>query len=59
MKFAIPFPSMTGKLDAQSMHENLCKCHVEFFDAFLKGVKEVPQITSNDVITFHVYEPDV
>lgn len=59
MKFAIKFGSMTGKLSAEEMHENLCRCHAEFFDAHLKKIKERPELASNDVVRFKVYEPQV
>ncbi len=49
---------ITGKLDADLMHENLCKCFSEFFDAYLKKAKEKPAIQSNDVITVTEYAPD-
>lgn len=58
MKHAIPFPSMVGKLDADAMHENLCKCHLEFFDAYIKELKEKPELSSNDVMKVYEYEPD-
>ena len=50
---------MTGKLDPDLFHENLCKCHLEFFDAFLKGMKAAPALESNGVMTVRVYEPDM
>ena len=58
MKHMIKFNSLTGKLDADLMHENLCKCFSEFFDAYLKKAKEKPAIQSNDVITVTEYAPD-
>ena len=58
MKHMIKFNSLTGKLDADLMHEKLCKCFSEFFDAYLKKAKEKPAIQSNDVITVTEYAPD-
>ncbi len=58
-KYMIPLKSMVGKLDADAFHENLCKCHLEFFDAYLKGLKDKPIIKNNDVVTVTVKEPDM
>lgn len=58
-KHMIPMKSMVGKLDPDVMHANLCKCHLEFFDAYLKRLKETPELNSNDVVTVSVYEPDM
>ena len=58
-KYLIHYGSMTGRLDPDLFHENLCKCHLEFFDAFLKGMKAAPALESNDVMTVRVYEPDM
>ena len=59
MKYTIPMKSVSGKLDANLMHENLCKCHLEFFDTYLKGIKEAPDFKNNDVVTFTEYAPDM
>ena len=45
-------------LDADLMHENLCKCFVEFFDTYLKGIKDKPDLQTNDVMTITEYSPD-
>ena len=58
-KHLIPFRSVTGKLDPDELHRNLCRCHLAFFDAYLKGIKETPELESNGVITVSVYEPDM
>jgi hypothetical protein len=42
-KFTIPMKSVTGKLEANLMHKNLCKCHLEFFDAYLKKINFIIQ----------------
>ena len=41
------------------MHENLCKVHLEFFDTYLKGLKNEPAIRSNDVITAEKINADM
>ena len=56
-KHMIPIKSMVGKLDPDELHENLCRVHLEFFDAYLKKLKEKPKLKSNDVITVSVKEP--
>ncbi len=58
-KYMLPLKSMVGKLEPDLLHENLCKCHLEFFDAYLKGEKESPEIKNNDVVTVSVYGPDM
>ena len=59
MKHMISMKSSVGKLGADEMHENLCKCHLEFFDTWLKKAKPHPELTSNDVITVTEYAPDL
>ncbi|MBO7639939.1 MAG: hypothetical protein J6S91_13295 [Treponema sp.] len=58
-KHQIQMKSAVGKLDADVMHENLCKCHLEFFDAYLKGIKSAPELANNDAVTVSVVEPDM
>ena len=48
-----------GKLDPDAMHENLCKCHLEMFDAYLKGTKNKPELECNDTVTVTEFEPDM
>ena len=57
MKHAIPkvMAGMAGKLDADLMHENLCKCHLEFFNAHLKQINETFDVKTNDVIRFEAF----
>ena len=55
----IPLKSVVGKLDPDVMHENLCRCHLEFFDAYLKKTKDAPELVSNDVVNVSVFEPDM
>lgn len=57
MKFLLQAKSMTGKLAPQIFHENLCRCHLEFFDAFLKKIKPAPQFESNDAVTVTEFPP--
>ena len=58
-KHLMPMKSATGKLDPYLLHENLCACHLAFFDAYLKREREAPDLRSNDVITVTVHEPDL
>ena len=58
-KYNVPLSSAVGKLDPDVMHENLCKCHLEFFDAYLRGLKQEPELTSNDAITVSTFQPDM
>ena len=48
-----------GKLDPDEMHENLCRCHLTFFDTYLKGNGQEPDLRSNSVITVRQYDPDM
>ncbi len=57
MKFMSPI--MVGKLSPDVLHENLCRCHLEFFDAYLAGRKDSPNLTSNESITVSEFEPDM
>ena len=58
MKHRITFSPITGGLDADIMHENLCRCHLELFDAYLKKEKARPDLHSSDAITVTVFDPD-
>ena len=60
MKHAIPefMSGMTGKLDADTMHEHLCKCHLEFFNTHLKEIGKTVDVRSDDVVRFESYIPD-
>ena len=58
-KHNIPIKSMVGKLDPDILHENLCRCHLEFFDAYLKGIKSEPSLPNNEYVTSCKYEPDI
>ncbi|MBR6484114.1 MAG: hypothetical protein IKT14_03760 [Clostridiales bacterium] len=59
MKFAIPSPKIVGALPPEVMHENLCSCHIEFFDAYLKKIKDRPVLTSNESVTVREFAPDI
>ncbi len=59
MKYAVPIKSVVGKLSPDVLHENLCKCHLEFFDAYLKGTIDHPSLTSNDAVTIEECPPDI
>ena len=58
MKYALPVKMLVGALAPDVMHENLCRCHLEFFDAYLKKVKDEPALVSNDAVTVTRCEPD-
>ena len=59
MKYQLRIGFYVGKLDADVAHENMCRCHLEFFDACLKKIKPEPEITDNEVITVTEYAPDI
>jgi hypothetical protein len=59
MKYNIPMASIAGKLDPNLLHENLCRCHLEFFDTYLKGKKSEPDFKDNEAVTFTTYSPDM
>ena len=59
MKHRIRPGWMVGRLDADAMHENLCKCHLELFDAYLKRTKDRPALAGNDAITVTEFPPDI
>ena len=58
-KYMIPIRSVVGKLDPDMLHEGLCKCHLAFFDTYLKGRKELPEFRINDAVTVSVIPPDI
>ena len=59
MKHMMKPSAISGKLNPDVMHENECKLHLEFFDAYLKNTKEHPVFKSNDAVTFREYAPDI
>ena len=58
-KFTVPMRSVVGKLDADVLHAELCRLHLEFFDAYLKGSKPVPDLKSSDAVKVSVFEADM
>ena len=50
---------LTGKLDADVVHENVCRLHLELFDTYLKGIKDRPEIESNESVVITEYPPDM
>lgn len=58
MKHMMDLPMLTGKLDADVMHETICRLHREFFDAFVRKAKDRPEIASNEAVTITEYAPD-
>ena len=58
-KHQIPMKYAVGKLPPDVMHQNLCKAHLEFFDAYLKKTKTAPELNNNDAVTVTVFPPDI
>ena len=56
-KHVIPLKSMVGGLDPNVAHDTVCRICLEFFDSYLKKLKNHPSFESNDVVTFTEYEP--
>ena len=56
-KHVIPMKSMVGGLDPNVAHNTVCRIHLEFFDTYLKKLKEHPSFENNDVVTFTEYNP--
>ena len=54
-KYTMPMKSVVGKLPPDVMHENLCKCHLEFFDAYLKNTKPTPELPTNEAVISSVF----
>jgi len=40
------------------MHENLCRCHLELFDTYLKKEKDKPDLNSNGDVEITEFPPD-
>ena len=59
MKHMMNLKLMTGKLDADVMHENVCKLHLEMFDTYLKKAKDRPAFVSSEAVTITEHAPDV
>ena len=58
LKHNIPMKSMVGGLDANVAHDNVCRIQLEFFDTYLKNLKDQPDFTDNDVVSFTQYSPN-
>ena len=58
-KHLIPMKSVTGRLDPDVMHANLCRYCLEFFDTYLKRIMETPDIRSSDAASVTVFPPDM
>ena len=58
MKHMMGIPFLTGKLDADIMHEAVCRLHRELFDTFLKKTKDRPEMVSSEGVTVTEYAPD-
>lgn len=58
MKHMMNLPILTGKLDADTLHETVCRLHREFFDAYVKKLTDRPKIVSNEAVTITEYAPD-
>ena len=58
-KHLIPIRSIVGKLDADVAHRIVCKCHLEFFDTFLKGLKDEPDLPNDENATSSEFDPDI
>ena len=56
-KYMIPLKSMVGKLSPDVAHDEICKIHLEFFDTYLKKMKNRPSFADNDEVTFTEYAP--
>ena len=59
MKHMMHLALLTGGLDADVMHENLCRLHLEIFDTYVKMTKDRPQMVSSESVTVTEYPPDV
>lgn len=46
LKHAAPISFLVGKADPDMAHEAVSQCHIEFFDAYLRGIKEEPAFKS-------------
>lgn len=55
VKFFFQIPAVTGKIPAKVMHENLCKCHLDFFDKYLKKKDLAISIPESTYIHFEQY----
>lgn len=59
IKHMVPVKMVTGGLDADLMHEYVCKLHLELFDSYIKKTKTHPELKSCEMITIKEYQPDI
>lgn len=59
LKHVVNVSMLVGKLDADVMHETVCKCHLELFNTYLKQTKEKPVIEGNESVSVKEYAPDL
>lgn len=59
MKHMMNLKLLTGKLDADVMHETVCRFHLELFDTYVKGAKDRPAFASSEAVTVTEYLPDI
>ena len=58
MKHMMPLPFLVGKLDANVMHENVCRLHLELFDTYVKRTKDRPRMVGSEGVAVTEYPPD-
>lgn len=59
LKHAVNVKMLVGKLDADVMHESVCKCHLELFDTYIRKTKEKPLIEDGELVRVKEYSPDM
>ena len=59
MKHAIASKRVVGALPPDVFHDNVCRCQLEFFDAYLKKTKDHPELSSNEAVTATEIAPDI
>ncbi|MBO4902108.1 MAG: hypothetical protein J5518_04890 [Lachnospiraceae bacterium] len=57
MKHMVPIKALVGKLDADILHENVCRLHLYLFDTCLKKMDR-PMPDGSENVTITVYRPD-
>lgn len=58
MKHMVRMGAMMGRMNPDVMHENLCRCHLELFDTYLKKEKDKPDLNSNGDVEITEFPPD-
>lgn len=59
LKHAVNVKMLVGKLDADVVHDTVCKCHLELFDTYIKKTKEKPVIEGDESVSVKEYAPDL